>query len=709
MAGLSDAIGELFVKVSPDTTGFGAKTAAQTSAQAKGAQGRFGNAGKLVGGAMVAGAVGAFAKGVGDFAQFERGMNEVFTLLPGTSQATFDAMEEDLKDFSKATGNATENVIPALYDSLSAGVPQDNVFAFLEDANKFAKAGATDLGTAVDGLTSVVNAYGMEAEDAGRVSDALFTAVKLGKTTVEELSSSIFQVAPIAASFGVSMEDVSASFATLTAQGTPTKVAATQMKAAISELGKQGTKANKAFVDFAGKTFPEFIAEGGTMVDAAAIMSGGAEELGLSVVDMFGSIEAGQAIVGLSSDLEKSAANLDAVNDAAGATDEAFQQMEKGIGPTMDKLKATIEVAFIDIGDAIAPVIMELLPILADFLGIIGDLPGPVLAAGLAGIALAGGFLALAGPILKAIKVLQLLNVAMLANPWVLLIAAVVLLAVIIYKNWDTIKETVGDALDWIEDKVSQFSDWLVSAWEGIYDALEPILNVIQEIWSFAFNAMSTFVETWIGRLTALWENFSGWMTTAFQALSDFIMPLWNALWDNTVGKVTGAWDSITSTIQVGVMVATDFINMLLAPIGGIEGALNRMQGVFSTVWDAVKGIMQDAYNFVVDMAKKIGDAVSDALGPVGAIAEGVGGVLGTGARILGFDDGGVVPGPIGSPQMVLAHGGETILPTHKDPGAGGSNVTVNLNGAVIRDDRDVTLLARELARETERVARSKG
>ena len=101
----------------------------------------------------------------------------------------------------------------------------------------------------------------------------MFTAVRLGKTDFEQLSSSLFQVAPIAASLGVDFQDVTAALANLTAQGTPTRVASTQMKASLSELGKEGTKADKAFREIAGVGFTDFIQAGGNVQQAFTLMA----------------------------------------------------------------------------------------------------------------------------------------------------------------------------------------------------------------------------------------------------------------------------------------------------------------------------------------------------------------------------------------------------------------------------------------------------
>jgi hypothetical protein len=98
--------------------------------------------------------------GVKAFSDFEAGMNEVMTLIPEAGAEAFGELGDQVKDFSKEFGVLPEKTIPALYQALSAGVPKDNVFEFLEVAQKAAKGGVTDLETAVDGLSSVINAYG---------------------------------------------------------------------------------------------------------------------------------------------------------------------------------------------------------------------------------------------------------------------------------------------------------------------------------------------------------------------------------------------------------------------------------------------------------------------------------------------------------------------------------------------------------------------
>lgn len=595
--GLDGAIASAFVKIEADTSGFQASV--EQGVQRSGAgQSAAMATGKKLGTAVAAGAAGVLAKGVFDFTSFERGMNEVFTLIPDAGEAAYADLTAQTKSFAAEFGVLPDEVIPSLYDSLSAGVPADNVFAFLEEANEFAKAGAVDLSTSVDALTTGVNAFGLGAEGAGRVSDSLFTAVKLGKTTVDELSSSLFQVAPIAASFGVTVEDVSGAFATLTAQGTPTSVAATQLKGAISELGKEGTKASDIFLELSGKSFAQFTAEGGTLVDAAGIMAAGADELGISMVDMFGSVEAGQAFVGLSADLEKSAANLQAVQDGTGATEAAFARMEQGIGPALDKVKARLAVSLLNLGETLAPSVETAGKALAGFLSVISQLPGPLAALVVGGIGLAGALLAVAGPMLKVITLvgkmaqgIKALTAIMAANPWVLLALALAAVVFLVIKYWDEIVAAVEVALEAVTGALSAAWDWVQSATSTAWDA---VTGAIATAWDAIVGAVTTALDAVVGAVTTAWDAVYGAIATTLGAIRDTVVAVWYAIVGAVTTVLDGLWLAFTTYWE---LYRTVIATALAAIQGAVQLAWDTITGIVSTAMAVVQGIVQVAWD----------------------------------------------------------------------------------------------------------------
>ncbi len=113
--------------------------------------------------------------------------------------------------------------------------------------------------------------------------------------------------------------------------------------------------ASKAFEGLSGKSFPDFIEGGGNLVDALELMREGAALSDKSLIDMFGSIEAGKAVMALAEG-DEFAANLVGMADAAGATDEAFQKMNETFGRQFAILKTQLQRILIEVGLKILPV-----------------------------------------------------------------------------------------------------------------------------------------------------------------------------------------------------------------------------------------------------------------------------------------------------------------------------------------------------------------
>lgn len=286
-----------------------------------------------------------------EFVDFDKRMAEVFTLLPGISQGAMDRMKDQVRDFSEKFGVLPGEVLPALYQALSAGVPPENVFSFMETAQKAAKGGVADLQTAVDGITSVVNAYGGETLSAAEASDLMFTAVKLGKTNFDQLSRSLFNVVPQASALNLSFGQVTAALAAMTAQGVPTSVATTQLRQLLVELSKEGSKTSETFKEVAGVGFADFVAQGGSLEDALRMIQSAADGSGKKVQDLFGSVEASNAALSL---LKGNAFHeaLDAMIGSAGATEEAFDTMEQTVSAKIDRLKAKLSSFSIEVAQA---------------------------------------------------------------------------------------------------------------------------------------------------------------------------------------------------------------------------------------------------------------------------------------------------------------------------------------------------------------------
>lgn len=284
------------------------------------------------------------------------------TLLSGDDLTKYF---EGLIEMSNRTGVAFTDLAESMYSALSAGVPQDNVLEFVENTVNLSKGGFTQTATAIDIVTTALNAYQMEMSEATHVQDVLITTQNLGKTTVDELASNMGKLIPTANGVNVAFDQLGAMYATVTANGVATAETTTYLNAMINELGASGSTAEKAMqaatagTDMAGKKFSEISAMGYDVTDVLKLMDEYAQSTGKSLSDMFSSSEGAKAASILLSNMEGFKSNITSMIDSAGAASAAAETM-------MDTTAEKIQVAKNQIDNLTSSIAEQLLPVIGE-------------------------------------------------------------------------------------------------------------------------------------------------------------------------------------------------------------------------------------------------------------------------------------------------------------------------------------------------------
>ncbi|KIR01696.1 Phage tail length tape-measure protein [Lachnospiraceae bacterium TWA4] len=198
--------------------------------------GAFSNVGKklLPASAAIAGALGASVKGASNF---NDGMAKMSTLFD-TTKVPVGKLSQEFINLSNKLGLSADGLAEAGYQALSAGVDVKNSVGFVETAGKLAKAGFTSTATSVDVLTTAINAYGLKQTEAESIANKLVRTQNLGKTTVDELASSMGKIIPTASSMNVNIDNLTAGYAQLTKGGIATAESTTYMNSMMNELGE---------------------------------------------------------------------------------------------------------------------------------------------------------------------------------------------------------------------------------------------------------------------------------------------------------------------------------------------------------------------------------------------------------------------------------------------------------------------------------------
>lgn len=268
---------------------------------------------------------------------FEDAMKEVSTISKDVA-GNLDEYKDKILDLTMQVPIAADQASRALYQIVSAGHDGADALEILRVSAQAAVGGVTETATSADAITTLLNAYQQSASEAQHISDLLFTTVRLGKTTMGELGQSIAQVAPLAASSGIAMQEVLSAVATLTKSGTPTAQAMTQIRAAI-------TGVNKELGDGAFK--------GRTLQEAFAIVAERAGGSQTKMQELLGTIEAVNGVLGVTGIHAKTAAeDLQQMNNVAGASAQAFDLMSQTSSNQFIILKNNILKSFGNIGDS---------------------------------------------------------------------------------------------------------------------------------------------------------------------------------------------------------------------------------------------------------------------------------------------------------------------------------------------------------------------
>lgn len=555
--------------------------------------------------------------------QFEKGVAELATLMPGkTLKGVKEEFNSMLLDISTEFGKNSEDVVKSAYQAVSAGIPASKqaLEEFMKIASKASVGGVTSLETAVDGMTSIMNAFKTEGQSATEISDKMFTAVRLGKTTFEEMSQAMFQVAPTASALGIKFAEVTSAIASVTAKGVPTKIVTTQMRQLLVELSKSATPVSKVFKKISGQSFPEFIKGGGTLAQALNMIREKADKAGVNMADVFGSVEAGSIAMNLSgSNAKDYSVALEETAKSAGATDVAFNKLAESASFKYDQSIAGFKAMSITLGEQLLPMVGKVAnklgsivgavssfikenPVLAETiisltavlgvlitgLGLFGYISGAVIG-GI--VAIKAGFLALAGALGLSTASVSMFTLsvisstaALLANPITWVVVAVVALGVAIYKivkNWDAVKNAFVGAVIYMKEKMSAFGSFVAKVWERwkylimlLVPAIIPfvlIARVIRNNWGAI---TGVFVSLW-----NVLKQFGAWIASGFIAYWEDVKIVASALG----GLFSGIWE----TIKIGASSAFDWVisklDWLNSKIGAVFSALGFDANITAT------------------------------------------------------------------------------------------------------------------------------
>lgn len=502
---------------------------------------------------------------------------------------------------SNSMGIAATDIAEATYQAISAGQDTANAVAFAGQAAKLAAAGFTSTTSAVDILTTALNAYDLSADQADHVSDVLLTTQNLGKTSVDELSSSMGRVIPLAAAYNVSVENLSSGLAVMTANGIATAEATTYTKSMLNELGDTGSTVGKILQAETGKSFAQLNAEGKSLGDVLQILYDNVDGDSTAFAGLWSSVEAGTGALSLASGgADKFNGVLAQMVDSAGATDTAYQTMTDTFQHSMESLQTTAENLSIDLFEAMEPGLKEAANWGTDCLNTLTSAlneggPAAMLdaASGILENLTAGIVQQIPGLASSATQIITQLVQYLADHQDAIFDAGIQLLRSLVQGIGENLPQLITAAVSLIESFASSLTDHLPEIAALGVDILAALirglLSLTENLAGAALDLIASFVQSFDDNHDQFWEIGKQAVAGLWQGIKDS----WSDLLSNLTEKVRSLADTAKRVLgihspskvftEIGENVTQGLVNGINTGAPAAEQAIQNIAQTLST------------------------------------------------------------------------------------------------------------------------------
>ncbi|CAK7036620.1 MAG: hypothetical protein BACD_00137 [Bacteroides rodentium] len=553
-------------------------------------------------------------------ADFDSAMSKV-AAVSGATGSDFDALRDKAREMGAKTKFSASEAAEAMNYMAMAGWKTEDMLSGVEGIMNLAAASGEDLATTSDIVTDALTAFGLSANDSGHFADILAAASSNANTNVSMMGETFKYAAPIAGALGYSAEDTALAIGLMANAGIKSSQAGTSLRKIMTELSGDIKISGAAIGDV---TVATTNADGSMrdfndiLMDCRSAFSGLTEAeqaqtaealVGKTAMSGFLAImNAGDADV---QKLSNAIANCDGTAESMAAT------MQDNLAGQLQILKSQLEELAISFGELLMPAIRQIVTWIQGFVDKLNSMDegtkkvvitiallaaaiGPVLIVIGKVMSAVGTIMTivpkLAGVINTVKTAFMALNATMLANPIVLIIAAIAALVAAFIYLWNTNEE---------------FRQFWIDLWENIKEAAIAVWEALKEFFSAAWEAIKSTAETvWNGLkgfFSGLWDGIKNIFEIVVNAISTFLQTAWTAIqtvattvWTAISTFFSTIWNGIKTVISTVVTAIQTFLTTAWNSIKTvITTVLTALQTAVNTIWNGIKTVITTVVNAI--------------------------------------------------------------------------------------------------------------
>ncbi|MCT0447249.1 phage tail tape measure protein [Lactococcus cremoris] len=545
----------------------------------------------------------AAAKVGGDF---EAQMSRV-KAISGATGSSFEELRQQAIDLGAKTAFSAKESAAGMENLASAGFNAKEIMEAMPGLLDLAAVSGGDVALASENAATALRGFNLDASQSGHVANVFAKAAADTNAEVGDMGEAMKYIAPVANSMGLSIEEVSAAIGIMSDAGIKGSQAGTSLRGALSRLAKP-TDAMQAKMDELGLSF--YDSEGkmkplkdqiGMLKDAFKGLT--PEQQQNALVTLYGQESLSGMLALIDKGPDKLGKLTDSLKNSDGAADKMAKTMQDNMNSSLEQMMGALESAAIVIQKVMAPAVRKIADAVSGMVDMFVSAPEPVQKM----IVVIGLIVAAIGPLLvifgQAVVTIQRVKVGFMALQAglalmetslaavilpvlgiVAAIAAVIVIGVLVYKNWDkivafgkkawaNITKFVSDAAKAIKEKWGDITQWFSDTWNNIK-------NGAKGLWDGTIQGAKDAVDS----VKNAWNGIKEWFAN---------------LWKGTTSGLSSAWDSVTTTLAPFVETIKTIFQPILDFFSGLWG---QVQTIFGSAWEIIKTVVMGPVLLLIDL-----------------------------------------------------------------------------------------------------------
>uniref|UniRef100_UPI004057A9B2 phage tail tape measure protein n=1 Tax=Agathobacter sp. TaxID=2021311 RepID=UPI004057A9B2 len=546
---------------------------------------------------------------------FEKAMSGV-QAITGATGDEFEKLRETAINLGATTSFSSGEVAEAMTEMAKAGWSTTQIIDGMAGVLDATAASGESLGSVATIVADAITGFGLSAKDSARVADLMTQAANSGTIGVSDLGESYKYVAPLAQSMGLSIEDVTTALSAMSMAGIKGSQAGTALRTVLANMAKPSSAVADA-MDELGISIANSDGSFKSLNEIVTVMRTKFAGLTDDQKAYYATALAGkEGMSGLISLLNLTQEEYDALsssmNNCSGIAGQTASVMQDNLQSKVEQLGGALESLAIKLSEYVIPFLTGLVEKITAAVDAFTNLNPGIQKA----ILVIGGIVAVAGPLLIIIgKVITAvgtimtivpklagvintvktafaaLNATMLANPIVLIIAAIAALVAAFIYLWNTNEE---------------FRQFWINLWENIKQVAITVWNAIKEFFVAAWEAISSAAQTiWNGIknfFSALWEGIKTIFTTVLNVISTIVTTYFN-IYKTIITTVFNTIKTVITTIlnAIKTVVTTVWETIKTVFTTVLNTIKSIVSGAFTSMWNGIKNTVSNIVNTIKD------------------------------------------------------------------------------------------------------------